>query len=162
MFFSHHLSRINSKLSRNYQPQYNTQTIQIGVNGDECQRSRAQWFRVIHSTCLIGERVYPSDIILTRCCFLYFSLFFREDRVPDYLLIHLSIAIITLNKDTTIWFQYTPEISSSLLISRGCIPDKAVVRLDEFWEVVGTRLVKINNNQDKKYKYVITFYFIYY
>jgi hypothetical protein len=58
--------------------------------------------------------------------------------------------------------MYTPEISSSLLISRGCIPDKAVVRLDEFWEVVGTRLVKINNNQDKKYKYVITFYFIYY
>ena len=55
-----------------------------------------------------------------------------------------------------------PGISSSLSISRGSIPDKAVVRLDEFWEVVGTRLVKINNNQDKKYKYVITFYFIYY
>ncbi len=29
--------------------------------------------------------------------------------------------------------MYTPEISSSLSISRGSIPDKAVVPLNEFW-----------------------------
>jgi hypothetical protein len=29
--------------------------------------------------------------------------------------------------------MYTPEISSSLLISRGCIPDKTVVPLNELW-----------------------------
>jgi len=52
-----------------------------------------------------------------------------------------------------------PGVSCSLTTCSGAMLDKAVVRLDEFWNVVGTSLVKINNNQDKKHKYVTNFLF---